>query len=243
MKVLLSQAASVKPIGQMLRERGLVSEEDLNNALALQKERRHKIGKILVDLGYVAERDMEKREYIAFNIATNTASVTWHSIPVKGLNLPELKEMRRLKLINEKGYTLIGIKAIAPSNGTINTDLLETLWQIDPTKIFEALAEYQSRDIAHLYLENITIEWVEMPPYLSREKLSDRKGMYRQHGFLYHAMRVDNPSGTLTQAIKLSHLEADWKLKPADSIRYLKRLTQLDVIKADLSQLNITWYW
>jgi len=58
MKVLLSQAASVKPIGQMLRERGLVSEEDLNNALALQKERRHKIGKILVDLGYVAERDM-----------------------------------------------------------------------------------------------------------------------------------------------------------------------------------------
>lgn len=58
MKVLLSQAASVKPIGQMLRERGLVSEEDLNNALALQKERPHKIGKILVDLGYVAERDM-----------------------------------------------------------------------------------------------------------------------------------------------------------------------------------------
>src|SRR5437667_10533442 len=57
MKALFSQTA-VKPIGQMLRERGLVSEEDLNNALALQKERRDKLGKILVDLGYVAERDV-----------------------------------------------------------------------------------------------------------------------------------------------------------------------------------------
>jgi len=57
MKALGSQTA-VKPIGQMLRERGLVSDEDLNNALALQKERRDKLGKILVDLGYVAERDV-----------------------------------------------------------------------------------------------------------------------------------------------------------------------------------------
>jgi hypothetical protein len=186
---------------------------------------------------------MEKREYIAWTLSTSIASVTWHNPPVKGLNLAELKEMRRLKHLNEKGYILIGVKAIAPSNGLVNTDLLESLWEIAPTKIFEALAEYQSRDIAQLYLENVTIEWVEMPPYFSREKLSDRKGMYRQHGFLYHAIRCDNPEGTLTQAIKLSHLEADWKLKPADSIRYIKRLTQLKLIKADLSQLNINWYW
>src|SRR5262245_23177258 len=57
MKVVLSQTAR-KPIGQLLRERNLVSEEDLNNALALQKERRDKIGKILVDMGYVAEREV-----------------------------------------------------------------------------------------------------------------------------------------------------------------------------------------
>src|SRR5262249_24349520 len=57
MKAILSETR-VKPIGQMLRERGLVSEEDLTNALALQRERRDKLGKILIDLGYVAERDI-----------------------------------------------------------------------------------------------------------------------------------------------------------------------------------------
>jgi general secretion pathway protein E len=47
-----------KLFGQLLRERGLISEEDLNNALALQKERKDKLGRILIDLGYVAERDV-----------------------------------------------------------------------------------------------------------------------------------------------------------------------------------------
>src|SRR5215470_8239095 len=56
MKTLL--ATDTKPLGQLLRERGLVSEEDLKNALTLQEERRDKLGRILIDLGYVAERDV-----------------------------------------------------------------------------------------------------------------------------------------------------------------------------------------
>jgi general secretion pathway protein E len=51
-------AAERKLFGELLRGRGLVSEEDLNNALALQKERKDKLGRILIDLGYVAERDV-----------------------------------------------------------------------------------------------------------------------------------------------------------------------------------------
>jgi general secretion pathway protein E len=47
-----------KLFGQLLRERGLISEEDLENALALQKERKDKLGRILIDLGYIAERDV-----------------------------------------------------------------------------------------------------------------------------------------------------------------------------------------
>src|SRR5215475_3506892 len=98
MKVLLSQTASVKPIGQMLRERGLVSEEDLNNALTLQKERRDKIGKILIDLGYVSERDITlvlseqlntpvfEGEYPAVPVLSDTLPFrflkTFHLIPV-----------------------------------------------------------------------------------------------------------------------------------------------------------------
>jgi general secretion pathway protein E len=51
-------ATETKLLGQLLIERGLVSEEDLKNALTLQQERRDKIGRILVDLGYVADRDV-----------------------------------------------------------------------------------------------------------------------------------------------------------------------------------------
>jgi general secretion pathway protein E len=51
-------ATEKKLLGQMLRERGLLSEEDLKNALALQQERKDKLGRILIDLGYVSERDV-----------------------------------------------------------------------------------------------------------------------------------------------------------------------------------------
>jgi general secretion pathway protein E len=47
-----------KLLGQLLLERNLISAADLQNALALQRERHEKIGKILLDLGYLAERDL-----------------------------------------------------------------------------------------------------------------------------------------------------------------------------------------
>jgi len=45
-------------LGEMLIRRGLLSEDELNQALELQKERGDKIGKILVDLGFVAHREV-----------------------------------------------------------------------------------------------------------------------------------------------------------------------------------------
>ena len=47
-----------KLLGQMLIERKLISAADLQNGLALQRERKDKIGRILVDLGSLAERDL-----------------------------------------------------------------------------------------------------------------------------------------------------------------------------------------
>ncbi len=47
------------PIGQILIARGLIDPDDLDRALELQRERRgEKLGKILVDMGYVAQRDL-----------------------------------------------------------------------------------------------------------------------------------------------------------------------------------------
>jgi general secretion pathway protein E len=48
---------SKKLIGQVFLERGLIDEEELRTALNLQAESREKLGKLLVDLGYISERD------------------------------------------------------------------------------------------------------------------------------------------------------------------------------------------
>src|SRR5579864_1032994 len=45
-------------LGEILIERRLITAEDLGRALELQRERGDKIGKILVDLGFVAMRDV-----------------------------------------------------------------------------------------------------------------------------------------------------------------------------------------
>ncbi len=47
-----------KLIGQILVERNLISSQELRDALTLQRERKEKIGRILLDLGYLAERDL-----------------------------------------------------------------------------------------------------------------------------------------------------------------------------------------
>ncbi len=45
-------------LGEILLERRLITQEDLDRALELQKERGDKIGKTLVDLGFIAMRDV-----------------------------------------------------------------------------------------------------------------------------------------------------------------------------------------
>ena len=45
-------------LGEILIERRLITQEDLDRALELQRERGDKLGKILVDLGFVAHRDV-----------------------------------------------------------------------------------------------------------------------------------------------------------------------------------------
>jgi general secretion pathway protein E len=45
-------------LGEILQERGKLDAEDLERALELQKERGDKLGKILVDMGLMAQRDM-----------------------------------------------------------------------------------------------------------------------------------------------------------------------------------------
>ncbi len=57
MSIKVAAFRSRKPIGEVFLERGLVDEEELRTALNLQSESREKLGKMLVDLGYVSEKD------------------------------------------------------------------------------------------------------------------------------------------------------------------------------------------
>ncbi len=57
MSIKVAALKSRKLIGEVFLERGLVDEEEIRTALNLQTESREKLGKILVDLGYVSERD------------------------------------------------------------------------------------------------------------------------------------------------------------------------------------------
>src|SRR5262245_17590639 len=79
-------AIETRPLGLLLRERGLISEEDLNNALALQKERPDKLGRILIDLGYVAEREVISA--LSDQLKIDIFTGEYPAVPIEPLKLP-----------------------------------------------------------------------------------------------------------------------------------------------------------
>jgi len=56
---MTSATVSRKLLGQLLVERGLLPEDDLQKALQLQRERKGRLGRILLDLGYISQLDLQ----------------------------------------------------------------------------------------------------------------------------------------------------------------------------------------
>ncbi|MBZ5563668.1 MAG: type II secretion system ATPase GspE [Acidobacteriia bacterium] len=52
------RVAAPKLLGQLLVARGVLPKDDLEKALALQRERKDRIGKILIDLGFISHQDL-----------------------------------------------------------------------------------------------------------------------------------------------------------------------------------------
>src|SRR5215471_8666887 len=84
MKALFT--TDTKPLGEMLRLRGLVSEEDLKSALTLQQQRKDKLGRILIDLGYVAERDI--LSVLSEQLKIEIFSGEFPAVPIEPTKLP-----------------------------------------------------------------------------------------------------------------------------------------------------------
>ena len=64
-------------IGEILIEKGVLARDDLDRAVELQKERGDKLGKILMDLGFVAPREV----LLALSEQLETPLVTVQDFP------------------------------------------------------------------------------------------------------------------------------------------------------------------
>jgi general secretion pathway protein E len=119
MKELL--ATATRPLGEMLRDRGLLSDDDLQNALALQRERRDKLGRILIDLGYIAERDVVR--VLSEQLKTPLYTGEYPAVPIEPAKLPYrfLRASRLLPVHVEDG--VLSVVVADP----LDTDVLTTL--------------------------------------------------------------------------------------------------------------------
>ncbi len=95
-------------LGEILMAKKLVSEEDLDKALELQRERGEKIGKILVDLGFIAHRDILAALSEQLQLPLVTIEGTPFSSPeLQGLSPRFLRQSRCLPYgMSDQGLTL-----------------------------------------------------------------------------------------------------------------------------------------
>ena len=75
-----------KRLGEMLLDRRLITQEDLERALELQKDRGDKLGKALVDLGFIAMRDV-------LAVLSEQLGVPLHTIDGPPVIMPETEAL------------------------------------------------------------------------------------------------------------------------------------------------------
>jgi general secretion pathway protein E len=97
LSIKVQAVKSRKLIGQVFLERGLIDEEELRTALNLQSESREKLGKLLVDLGYISEKDRLAVVSEHLNIPAITGT-EYPAVPVLE-NILTLRFMKQCKFV------------------------------------------------------------------------------------------------------------------------------------------------
>ncbi len=96
-----------KKVGEVLLEAGLITPEQLENALNLQKGKNKRIGRILVELGYINEMQVAE----ALSRQTSTPLVDWENVAVTkdllSLVPKEIAEKKTVLPIELRDKTLI----------------------------------------------------------------------------------------------------------------------------------------
>ena len=94
-------------IGEILTEKGYVTEEQIGQALAYQKEHRDmRVGQILMELGFVTE--MQVLEALADRLHVDIVEVAQLSVDISAVSMVEksLAEKNLILPIQEKNHTM-----------------------------------------------------------------------------------------------------------------------------------------
>ncbi len=133
-------------LGQILIEKNLIDAEDLERGLEMQRERGDKLGKILVDMGYLAQRDLLTALSAQLNLPVAQLAAPPSAPELEGLSARFLRQAMALPLGIE-GSTLTVAMADPLDFEVINA--LQTFCKLEvspqlaaPQDILDAIDRY-----------------------------------------------------------------------------------------------------
>jgi general secretion pathway protein E len=135
-----SITASGGRLGERLIQKGLLDADDLERALELQKERGDKIGRILVDLGFVAPRDV----LVTLSEQLAVPLLTADDFPAEPIDLERItaKYMRQFRFVP---VSIDGATVTLAMSDPLDFETLATVRRFTALEIRTALAA--ERDI------------------------------------------------------------------------------------------------
>jgi type IV pilus assembly protein PilB len=111
-----------KALGALLHERGLLSEAQLETAIARQRQTGHRLGHVLVDLGFVTAEAV--LEALSLQIGVPTVRINAFTVNTEALNaLPEKVARRHTAFPLQKVGTTLTVALASPKDLTALDDL------------------------------------------------------------------------------------------------------------------------
>ncbi|HUQ91336.1 MAG TPA: ATPase, T2SS/T4P/T4SS family [Bryobacteraceae bacterium] len=125
-------------LGEMLMARKLISQEELDRALEIQKERGEKVGKVLVDLGFLSTRDL----LAALSEQLNVALVSIDGPP---LSVPETEALapRFLRQFKVLPIGMVDSSLRLAMGDPLDVETIRAVESVTGLKVLPALAAEQ----------------------------------------------------------------------------------------------------
>ena len=153
MSIKLQEIKQKKKLGEILLEKELISPEELNAALGVQKTTSERLGRILVELGYISEKDLLKELSTQIEVPLFTENLM-PAVPVMEelFSVNFMKHNKFVPISYEDG--VLSIAAVYPNDYT----LVNTIRQLTQHEIKTYLASENDVNelINKLYAEGST---------------------------------------------------------------------------------------